>query len=104
MLSIRHRASVGLMAVATTTRDSTDGLIRMVGQLQLFMAVTLIALATPLGAQNKTAPTMPAGPKTGKAQIVGVVVDSLNGRYLSGADVVVEGARATLQTDSLGRF
>ena len=104
MLSIRHRASVGLMAVATTTRDSTDGLIRMIGQLQLFMAVTLIALAPPLGAQNKTAPTVPAGPKTGKAQIVGVVVDSLNGRYLSGADVVVEGARATLQTDSLGRF
>lgn len=76
----------------------------MVKQLQHFIAVTLIALAPPLGAQNKTAPTLPAGPKTGKAQIVGVVVDSLNGGYLSGADVVIEGARATLQTDSLGKF
>lgn len=76
----------------------------MVRQLQLFMAVALIAFAGPLGAQNNTAPTRPASSKTGKAQIVGVVVDSLNGRYLSGADVVIEGARATLQTDSLGHF
>ena len=76
----------------------------MARQLQLFMAVALIAFAPPLGAQNNTAPTPPAGSKTGKAQIVGVVVDSLNGRYLSGADVVIEGARATLLTDSLGKF
>jgi len=76
----------------------------MTRQLQLFMAVTLIAFAPPLGAQNNTAPTPLAGSKTGKAQIVGVVVDSLNGRYLSGADVVIEGARATLLTDSLGKF
>ena len=76
----------------------------MVRQLQLFMAVALIAFARPLGAQSNTAPTPPASSKTGKAQIVGVVVDSLNGGYLSGADVVVQGARATLQTDSLGKF
>jgi uncharacterized protein (DUF2141 family) len=76
----------------------------MARQLQLFMAVALIAFAPPLGAQNNTAPTLLAGSKTGKAQIVGVVVDSLNGRYLSGADVVIEGARATLLTDSLGKF
>ncbi|HVS59380.1 MAG TPA: carboxypeptidase regulatory-like domain-containing protein [Gemmatimonadaceae bacterium] len=76
----------------------------MARQLQLFMAVFLIAFARPLGAQNNTAPTPPASSKTGKAQIVGVVVDSLNGGYLSGAEVVVQGARATLQTDSLGKF
>jgi Carboxypeptidase regulatory-like domain len=76
----------------------------MIRQLQLCIAVALIVFAPPLGAQNKTAPTPPAGSKTGKAQIVGVVVDSLNGRYLSGADVVIEGARATLETDSLGKF
>jgi len=76
----------------------------MVRQLQLCIAVALIVFAPPLVAQNKTAPTPPAGSKTGKAQIVGVVVDSLNGRYLSGADVVIEGARATLETDSLGKF
>ena len=77
----------------------------MFRQLQVFVAVALIAFAPPLGAQDKTAPTSPpVGSKTGKAQIVGVVVDSLNGRYLSGADVVIEGARATLETDSLGKF
>jgi hypothetical protein len=76
----------------------------MIRQLQLCIAVALIVFAPPLGAQNNTAPTPPAGSKTGKAQIVGVVVDSLNGRYLSGADVVIEGARATLLTDSLGKF
>jgi hypothetical protein len=76
----------------------------MIKQLQLCIAVALIVFAPPLGAQNTTAPTSPAASKTGKAQIVGVVVDSLNGRYLSGADVVIEGARATLLTDSLGKF
>ena len=76
----------------------------MVRQLQLFMAVALIVFAPPLGAQTKTAAIQPASSKAGKAQIVGVVVDSLNGGYLSGADVVVEGARATVQTDSVGRF
>jgi hypothetical protein len=35
---------------------------------------------------------------------VGVVVDSLNGGFLSGADIVVQGGAATLQTDSVGRF
>jgi len=76
----------------------------MIRQLQLCIAAALIVFTPPLVAQNKTAPTPPAGSKTGKAQIVGVVVDSLNGRYLSGADVVIEGARTTLETDSLGKF
>ncbi|HEY5023282.1 MAG TPA: carboxypeptidase regulatory-like domain-containing protein [Gemmatimonadaceae bacterium] len=76
----------------------------MFRQLQVFVAVALIAFAPPLGAQDKTAPTSVPVAKTGKAQIVGVVVDSLNGRYLSDADVVIEGARVTLQTDSLGEF
>ena len=35
---------------------------------------------------------------------MGVVVDSLNGGFLSGADIVVQGGAATLQTDSVGRF
>ena len=33
-----------------------------------------------------------------------MVVDSLNGGFLSGADIVVQGSPITLQTDSLGRF
>ena len=75
----------------------------MIRQLQLCVAIVLIAFAPRLRAQNKvTIP--PETSRTGKAQIVGVVVDSLNGRYLSGADVVIEGARATLETDSLGKF
>src|SRR4051812_41770402 len=63
------------------------------------VAFALIARAGPLHAQ---ATPLPA--RTGKAQIVGVVVDSLNGAYLSGADVLVEGARETAETDSAGRF
>ena len=35
---------------------------------------------------------------------MGVVVDSLNGGFLSGADIVVQGGPAMLQTDSVGRF
>src|ERR1700737_3566157 len=90
--------------MSLTATNLQRRLIRGIRQLQLCIAVALIVFAPPLGAQNKTAPTPPAGSKTGKAQIVGVVVDSLNGRYLSGADVVIEGARATLETDSLGKF
>jgi hypothetical protein len=75
----------------------------MITQLHLRLAAALIALAPALGAQKTTA-SPPAGSKTGKAQIVGVVVDSLNGRFLIDADVVIEGTKATLETDSLGKF
>jgi len=64
----------------------------------------LIAFAPALGAQQPTPSTPPPAPKTGKAQIIGVVVDSLNGRYLSDADIIIEGARISLETDSLGKF
>jgi hypothetical protein len=75
----------------------------VIKQLQPFLAIALIGIATPLLAQNTSAPT-PAASKSGKAQITGVVVDSLNGRGLSGADIVLEGGRASAQTDSLGKF
>jgi hypothetical protein len=42
--------------------------------------------------------------KTGTAEITGLVVDSLHGTYLRGAEVMVEGARTSVLTDSLGRF
>jgi hypothetical protein len=70
---------------------------RTIKPLKPHLAVALIALATPLGAQNTAAPT-------GKGQIVGVVVDSLNNRYLPGADIVIEGGRTAVETDSAGRF
>ncbi|HEV7838013.1 MAG TPA: carboxypeptidase regulatory-like domain-containing protein [Gemmatimonadaceae bacterium] len=50
------------------------------------------------------APSTSAGAPSGKASIVGVVVDSLNGRYLAGADVLIEGSKTALTTDSLGKF
>jgi hypothetical protein len=75
----------------------------MIRQLHLHLAAALVAFAPALGAQKTTAQP-PAASKTGKAQIVGVVVDSLNGGYLRGADIVVEGTKATVETDSLGNF
>jgi hypothetical protein len=79
-------------------------LIRIVRQAQIFTATALLISASPLSGQSNSAPT-PATANTGTAAIVGVVVDSLHGRYLSGAEVVVEGAKTMLQTtDSLGKF
>ena len=68
-------------------------------QLELVTAISFIALA-PVGAQNVTAPVSSAG----KARILGVVVDSLNGGVLAGADILMDGAQVSAQTDSLGKF
>jgi hypothetical protein len=77
----------------------------LAAKAQLFAAVTFLSFAVTLGAQQKT-PATPAPPSGsgGMAEISGLVVDSLNGRYLSGADVIIDGAKATLVTDSLGKF
>jgi hypothetical protein len=77
--------------------------------MQLFRMVRIItvlaalASAVPLAAQQTTQPPAPAR-KPGTAEIVGIVVDSLHGEYLSGAEVVIEGAKATITTDARGRF
>jgi carboxypeptidase family protein/carboxypeptidase-like protein/TonB-dependent receptor-like protein len=76
--------------------------VRFTRTLQFVAALVSIAHGTLVAQQTKTQPPVPA--KTGTAQIVGVVIDSLNGRFLSGADVVIQGAQATLVTDSQGRF
>lgn len=55
-----------------------------------------------LAQQPTPAPTAPA--KAGKTEIGGVVVDSLHGRYLKGAEILVEGTNRTVLTDSVGRF
>lgn len=72
-----------------------------------FRLLALIALVAPCGRlaaqQQRSAPT-PAPEKTGKVEISGVVVDSLHGRYLVGAEVVIEGVKENLVTDSLGSF
>lgn len=60
-------------------------------------------MAPRLGAQEHASGASDSS-RTGKAEILGVVLDSLNGRYLAGAEVLVEGAATTVQTDSLGKF
>jgi len=57
-------------------------------------------------AQAQNTPAQGAAPpaRTGKAAITGVATDSLHGDYLVGAEVVVEGARVSVLTDSFGRF
>jgi hypothetical protein len=68
-------------------------------------AVALIAFSVRLAAQTTPATSTPAAAsKTGKAQIAGVVIDSLNARYLAGADIVIDGLDISLRTDSVGRF
>lgn len=69
-------------------------------------AISCSTLALPLTAQKKPAtPTpAPAPAKVPTATITGVVIDSLHGRYLSGAEVIVQGANVTKVTDSVGRF
>ena len=77
--------------------------MKLVRRFQFAVGLAVVWPAA-LPAQQKTAPPAAAAAKQGTGQIIGVVLDSLNGRYLSGADVVIQGARATLITDSLGRF
>ncbi|MDQ3673924.1 MAG: TonB-dependent receptor [Gemmatimonadota bacterium] len=69
----------------------------------LLVAASLL-VATLAQAQNPPVPEAPAAAKTGKAAITGIVVDSLHGDYLIGAEVIVEGARVSVFTDSFGRF
>ena len=74
-------------------------------QAHVVIAAAFVGFAAAVGAQQKTPPLPPPAAGTGgRVEISGLVVDSLNGRYLSGADVIIEGAKATLLTDSLGRF
>ena len=80
--------------------------MRVSEMLQL-MSLTALLFGAPLAAQQATPPAPPppdTAHKPGTAEISGLVVDSLNGRFLSGADVVIEGAKATVVTDARGRF
>jgi hypothetical protein len=88
----------------------------LIKQLRTSLGVVVIALAAFLNAaaQNASAQTAPAPP--GKGQIVGRVVDSLSGAYLSDADIVIEAgtgeaafpspsnSASVSTTDSLGKF
>jgi hypothetical protein len=78
-------------------------MMRAPGTLQIMAALAASASAMPLAAQQKTPPP-PVAVATGRAEITGIVIDSLHGGYLPGADVFIEGAKVTVVTDSLGRF
>ena len=79
-------------------------MIRPIGTLTLLASLALISPYGRLAAQQQP-PTATATPeKTGKAEISGVVVDSLHGRLLAGAEVVIEGVKESLITDSVGTF
>ena len=84
--------------------------MRLVSRLSLLGFLAAAIGSTTISAQQKTsspqkaAPPAPSAAKGGWAEISGVVIDSLNGRYLSGADVIIQGAKASLVTDSLGKF
>src|SRR6185503_14809670 len=82
--------------------------MRHARMLQIAFMVAL-TFAAPITAQQTSPPKPPApapdtAHKPGTAEILGLVVDSLNRQYLSGADVVIEGAKATAVTDARGRF
>ncbi|MDQ2942686.1 MAG: Plug and carboxypeptidase regulatory-like domain-containing protein [Candidatus Dormibacteraeota bacterium] len=74
--------------------------------LRTVKLVAVLALIAPCGRlvaqQQAAAPAAPA--KTGTAEITGIVVDSIHRRYLAGAEVIIEGVKRTLVTDSAGSF
>ena len=78
--------------------------MRFIRTLQIVAVLALVAPRPALLAQQKTTPPPVPAAKTGTAQIFGRVLDSLNRRNLAGAEVLIEGAKTTLVTDSLGRF
>lgn len=70
----------------------------------LVLAGAALAAAQPLAAQTKAASDS-ARPKTGKAQVVGVVLDSVNGGFLTGATILLDGGtHRNTETDTAGRF
>ena len=75
----------------------------MIRKLLLLATVCLLP-CTALTAQTNPTPGSAAGPKPGKAQIIGVVIDSLNGGFLAHASILIDGMQVSAETDSLGRF
>jgi len=78
--------------------------MRLTTTLAFAAASILAASGGGLLAQQPTAQSSKAPAKTGKAEVAGVVLDSLHGRYLKGAEIIVEGTDRSALTDSTGRF
>jgi hypothetical protein len=70
------------------------------------MGAASLVFAAAADGQVSPAPTggQPPAAKTGNSVITGIVVDSLHGDYLVGAEVLVEGVHVSIRTDSLGKF
>lgn len=77
--------------------------MRIPTKLQVATALAALTFAPALVAQQTAKPAAPTD-NSGKAQIVGTVIDSLHSGYLSGAEVIIEGAKATVVTDAQGSF
>jgi hypothetical protein len=78
-----------------------------IGRLFPVIALASWMVTSPMAAQQKTtvAPATQQPAKTLKAGISGVILDSLNSGYLSGAEVVIQGAKSVSRTtDSFGKF
>ncbi|HYS70332.1 MAG TPA: carboxypeptidase regulatory-like domain-containing protein, partial [Gemmatimonadaceae bacterium] len=77
-----------------------------IGRFFFLMALaSAVATSQILGQQKTTvAPSTQQPAKTTKAGISGVVLDSVNSRSLSGAEVIIQGANISRITDSLGKF
>jgi hypothetical protein len=78
--------------------------MRLTAAVRFLSVLPVLLAGGQLGAQKKPAAIPAATVKAGTAAIAGVVIDSLNGRFLAGADVLIEGTKAPVFTDSLGRF
>ena len=79
-------------------------MVQVIRTIELVAVLALVAPCGRLTAQQQTVAPTAAPAKPGTAVISGVVVDSLHWRYLAGAEVVIEGAKTNLVTDSAGRF
>jgi Carboxypeptidase regulatory-like domain/CarboxypepD_reg-like domain len=78
--------------------------MRLGTSLSLVAVLAVSTTPAPLFAQQKAPPAPATTAKEGTATIAGIVVDSLNGRFLSGAEVIIQGSSKSLVTDSLGKF
>jgi carboxypeptidase-like protein/carboxypeptidase family protein len=75
---------------------------------RLIAAIAALVISSALEAQTKPATPAPVTPPAfaaqGISEIHGVVIDSLNSTFLTGADVIIQGTDRQIRTDSLGRF
>ncbi len=90
------------MATLRESRIVSPALLPLLSGTLFLLVATADAQVVP--GPNQPARLAPTPLATGKASIIGIVVDSLHGGYLVGADVMIEGQAKNVLTDSSGRF